>query len=137
MRTEEFNKSVEKNAKKVNSSIYEEGRMMMVEWLLDIITTDDENIYWTGSMTDLAELVYYLYEKKFMRDGYGYPLSYKCLVKQCFAFFHVAEPTNPFTIAARARRRKGIKQPSLLERFCWLHFRAGKIRPLDEEVVVI
>lgn len=137
MRTENFIFSAELNSGNLNKNVFEEGKMQMVEWLLHVIISDDEDIYWNGSQTDLAELVYYLYEKQLMRDGYGYPLSYRHLVKQCFTFFHIAEPSNPFTVAKRARMRKGIRQPSLLERYCWLHFRAGIDCPLNDEIVRI
>lgn len=98
---------------------------------------EDENKYWVGFQTDLVELVRLAWEAQLVRNADGTPASMAALVSKVFAALHMVEPANPYSVVARARRRKGVFRQTLLERYCWLKYVKGVENPLDQEIVAI
>jgi len=111
------------------------GRKAMEAAFVALLAIDErENIYWTGSQTDLVELARVAYEGGIVRDAQGSPVPFTKLVRAVFAKLHTVAPYNPYNAAALAQRRKGVRRSTLLERFCWLKYIAGHDNPLSAEL---
>lgn len=112
-----------------------EGRKIMEDTFAALLGIDErENIYWTGSLTDLVELARVAYEGGAVRDSQGCPLPFAKLVNTVCAKLHICPPYNPYNAAARARQRKGVRGCTMLERFCWQKFVGGKDNPIFSEL---
>lgn len=112
-----------------------EGRKALESTFVALLSIDEkENIYWTGSLTDLVEIARVAYEGGIVRDTSGCPMSFAKLVKAVCAKLHMPAPYNPYNAAARARQRKGVKNYTMLERFCWQKFVGGKANPIVSEL---
>lgn len=114
------------------------GRRHLEATFLRLISTPDrDGLYWVGLQTDLLEVVYMVFVDQVVRDEAGTPMTLKCLVDRAFAVLHLYRPHNPYSLIARARRRKGIRRQTMLERYCWQKYVRGIDSPLDSEVVRI
>lgn len=112
-----------------------EGRKIMEDSFVALLGIDErENIYWTGSLTDLVEIARVAYEGGAMRDSRGCPLPFAALVRAVCAKLHICPPYNPYNAAARARQRKGVRSSTMLERFCWQKFVGGNDNPIFSEL---
>lgn len=81
--------------------------------------SEEEGLQWTGSMTDLMEILYYVFETGIVCDAYGQPYTFAELVRRSCRMLHVVPSANPYVIAYRGCRRKGMKQQNFLERYCF------------------
>jgi len=112
-----------------------EGRKHMKDAFARLLAANEkDDIRWMGTQTDLMELAYLAYESGEMRDERGFPLTLAQLVREACNKLHVRQPYSPYNAAARARRRKGVRCHTLLERFCWLKFVAREDNPLTSEL---
>ena len=90
----------------------------------------DENLYWMETKTDLIDLSHEAYMSEKLLDGQGRPYGFDRIVERACAVLHVVKPANPYSMAFNARNRKGIRQPSLFSRYCWLMFSRKSANPL-------
>lgn len=112
-----------------------QGRKIMENIFVGLLCADDgERMNWTGTQTDLVELAYVAYLGGVVREGDGSPATFASLVRRIFRKLNAREPYNLYNMAARARRRKGMRRHTLTERFCWQKFVAGVDNPLSEEI---
>lgn len=113
----------------------EHGRRHMEETFVKLLgTNENDNLYWTGSKTDLVEMAYVAYVGGHVRDRSGAPLSLVALVRRICAVLHVCEPCNIYQTASRARLRKGVKCHTYTERYCWLKYMNGVEEPAAREI---
>lgn len=123
------------NSVKLTNEQLTEGRKAMENAFVALLNIDEkDNIYWTGSQTDLVELARVAYDGGIIRDKNGSPVSFAKLVKAVCAKLHTVAPYNPYNAAQLALRRKGVRNSTLLERFCWLKYVAGQDNPLSSEL---
>ena len=80
--------------------------------------------------TDLIDLSHEAYMSEKLLDGQGRPYGFDRIVERACAVLHVVKPANPYSMAFNARNRKGIRQPSLFSRYCWLMFSRKSANPL-------
>ena len=87
-----------------------------------------DNLYWMGSKIDLADLAHEVYLTEKLIDRDGCPLSFAEISKRIFAALHMPMPANLYSLAYNARMRKGCRQMSMFNRYCWLLYfkKAGK-----------
>jgi hypothetical protein len=100
--------------------------------LLELLPSD--NVRWTGSQTDLMELVYTAYLRGVVCDAEGYPASLKTLTCEICRCLHVAVPYNPSSMGRYAVSRKGIRRNTLLQRYTWNYKRKRVSCPLYKVV---
>jgi len=93
-----------------------------------------DNVRWTGSQTDLMELVYTAYLRGVVRDAEGYPASLKMLTREICRCLHVAVPDNPSSVGRYAVSRKGVRRNTLLQRYTWCYKRTRLPHPLNKVV---
>jgi hypothetical protein len=79
----------------------------------------EDNLHWKGLKTDLIEMTYYLFCEGSVRDDTGFIASFRYLVNHICSNMHVVVPRNPSAYINRARRIKGIRRTSLIERYMW------------------
>lgn len=77
----------------------------------------DEQLRWKGSVVDLMEALYCVFEQQTLTDEAGLPLPFLHIVRQCCQVLHVSMPRNPYQVATRGRNRKGIKSISFMRRY--------------------
>ena len=92
------------------------------------------NVYWTGTQTDLVELAYHAYVDGVVRDTTGRPLPFKQLAAMVCAKLHVVMPCNVYKSAAAAIHRKGMRCPTMEERYCWMRLFAHIDEPLMQDL---
>jgi hypothetical protein len=92
-----------------------------------------DNLYWQGSTTDLMEALHLAYTSFRLTDAEGLCLSFAYIVDRGCAVLHVARPTNPYELAARGSRRKGLHRTSYLQRYM-RRMDAGVAAPLWKEI---
>lgn len=90
------------------------------------------NIYWTGTKTDLVELIYEVFTAGSLTDSQGRPCSFVAMVAKACSILHVTPPANPYSLIQKARLRKGIRQQSFFSRYCYMLLRKRKHNPLHE-----
>ncbi|MGM9704378.1 MAG: hypothetical protein ACI3YB_00115 [Prevotella sp.] len=113
----------------------EQGLRHMEEAFVRLLDhSDKDNLYWIGSQTDLVEMVYEVYAHGRVRDASGEPLSLHRLVLRTCALLHMYVPTNIYQVASRARRRKGVKSHTFIERYAWQRYVNGVDNPLTCEI---
>ncbi|MCR4919408.1 MAG: hypothetical protein K5928_06305 [Prevotella sp.] len=87
-----------------------------VEQLL--LASDDGRSRWTGSKADLYEAIYVAWDTHLIRDeATGSPMLLKQMMVRVCRLMSVAVPANPYSMARRAARRKGVKAASYMERY--------------------
>lgn len=78
---------------------------------------DDGNQTWKGSKADLYEMAYYAYINNVVCDDDGIPATFAQIVHRLCSRFHLTELANASSFARRAIMRKGVRRPSLLDRY--------------------
>lgn len=112
------------------------GRRSLGESFVRLLSSRyDDNLYWVGLQTDLLEVVRIVFDDGLVRDPVGVPLPLLHLVRHSCAVFHQYMPRNPYSLMQRARRRKGIRRQTMLERYCWRKYVQGVADPLADEVL--
>ena len=96
--------------RQVREQLAEEVRLLMTH-------TEEEQLRWTGSVTDLMEALYCAFEQEVVTDEDGIPASFREIVRQCCRLLHVKMPSNPYETATRGRQRKGVKNSNYLIRY--------------------
>lgn len=111
------------------------GREHMIGAFLSVMASGNtDSLYWTGTQTDLIEIVYSIYNMHIMHHDDGTPCQFAWLVRRACAVLHMPEPVNPSVVAAKALRRKGVKQMTMAERYAWQKYVAGVDNPLRMEI---
>ena len=82
--------------------------------------TAEDGLQWTGTKTDLLELLHkvYVYNTITMPDGTIPSFSY--LVDQTFSILHLVPLKNPYARTRRAVSRKGMRQRSITDRLQYI-----------------
>ena len=95
-------------------------RLLAAEVAAVILSSSaDEHLHWTGTAIDLMEALYTAYLTYTLRDDQGNCLSFRQIVSRACAVLHMPVPHNPYEVACRARRRKGLKCLPFLDRYLW------------------
>ena len=94
--------------------------------------TAADDLHWRGSLVDLMEALHTVYTTYLLTDDEGISLSFIHIVSQACAVLHVAAPSNPYELAARGSRRKGLHSLPYMERYL-RRLSAGK-EPLWEQI---
>ncbi len=112
------------------------GRRELGESFVRLLSSRyDDNLYWVGLQTDLLEVVRIVFDDGLVHDRTGAPLPLLHLVRHSCAVFHQYMPRNPYSLMQRARRRKGLRRQTMLERYCWRKYVQGVADPLADEVL--
>ena len=112
------------------------GRRALGESFVRLLSSRyDDNLYWVGLQTDLLEVVRIVFDDGLVRDRSGVPLPLLHLVRHSCAVLHQYMPRNPYSLMQRARRRKGVRRQTMLERYCWRKYVQGIADPLADEVL--
>ncbi len=112
------------------------GRRELGESFVRLLSSRyDDNLYWVGLQTDLLEVVRIVFDDGLVRDRAGVPLPLLHLVRHSCAVLHQYMPRNPYSLMQRARRRKGVRRQTMLERYCWRKYVQGVPDPLADEVL--
>ena len=90
-----------------------------------------ESLYWMESKTDLMDMVHEAFMTELLVDSQGRPYSFAGIAKRACAVLHVPEPSNPYSIAYKARGRKGVRQKSFFSRYCWMLYCKNISNPLN------
>lgn len=87
----------------------------LAQQFLDCINqSEDDNLVWTGTKTNLMELVNYIYDYKMMTDEFGVPLTKTRIAQIVCRKFNVAMPRNLSTYRTNILNNKGLKSTTLL-----------------------
>ena len=114
------------------------GRQHMEKAFLRLIAVSDrDNYYWVGLHTDLLEIIYLVFLDNLVRDAQGTPLPLARLIEHTYAVLHMCVPANPYSLIRRARRRKGVRRTTMLQRYCWRLYVEGVTDPLADEVICL
>lgn len=113
-----------------------EGMNRMIDDAMCLLHIDfRDNAYWTGSKTDLMELVTMLQLSGRIVGADGRPASLKFLATQIFARLHLALPYNIYQLASASTRRKGRMCSPLWLRYCRDMYLLGNRWPLKDCVL--
>ena len=93
-------------------------------------TGDGTGMRWTGTQTDLVEMLYTVYLDGIFIDDKGCPETFASLVRRVCRTLHVNGPKNPRAVAYIARSRKGFHQRPFLERYSAMLYRNHVVEPL-------
>ncbi|MBQ9644811.1 MAG: hypothetical protein IJV24_00445 [Prevotella sp.] len=94
--------------------------------------TATDNLHWQGSRVDLIEALHTAYTTFLLTDDEGVSLSFIHIVSQACSVLHVAMPSNPYELAARGSRRKGLHSLPYMTRY--LHRLQNSAEPLWEQI---
>ncbi|MBP3252267.1 MAG: hypothetical protein J6M25_06455 [Prevotella sp.] len=94
--------------------------------------TATDNLHWKGSLVDLMEALHTAYTTYLLTDDEGISLSFIHIVSRVCAVLHVVTPSNPYELAARGSRRKGLHSLPYMTRYL-RRLSAGK-EPLWEQI---
>lgn len=89
-----------------------------------------KTVRWTGTQSDLIELLHTVYLDGVFIDERGCPETFASLVRRVCTTLHVKIPANPRATAFSARSRKGFHQRPLLERYCAMLYHNHVSEPL-------
>lgn len=107
--------------------VYASSEMRWHRQVVEILTAElndvlqqpeSDQLHWTGSVTDLIETVYAVYEGGQITDIAGFTVPFIRLLEVVTTRLHVSMPGNPYSRLAKARSRKGVYQISVMARFC-------------------
>lgn len=108
---------------------------LMTDYMLRLLRTPlDEQLRWTGTMTDLAEATHLVWLTGRVLGPNGRPMAYKDMLERVCGVLHRAVPPNPHALLCRARGRKGIHSCSVLTRYVELIFQAHLVNPFQMDV---
>lgn len=79
--------------------------------------SEEEQLTWTATKTDLMEALYYAYNQMTIIDEYGVPLTFRCIVERCCRVLHTKVPNNPYGMAEKGQNRKGVKSVNFMKRY--------------------
>lgn len=125
---------VSTNIMTIDKKMKAEAEMLMAEEFV-AITEHGEVLKWSGSQSDLMEMVYTVYISGLRRDDSGSLMTLTALTKSYFGMMHIKCPSNPHALASRARNRKGSRCSTMLERFCWKHYVKGSRQALIDMIM--
>lgn len=78
------------------------------------------DLYWTGTKTDLIELLHGVWEAGVVFDEHGRPVTLVVLTDAICRVLHVAMPASPAVFMQNVNRRKGIRVVSVWARYAFL-----------------
>ncbi len=79
--------------------------------------TNEEQLRWNGTRSDLMEALYVVFCTGLLEDDEGCQLHFSHIVSRACSLLHVVPPRNPYETAARARRRKGLNRSTFMRRY--------------------
>ena len=94
-----------------------------------LMASPDEGLRWTGTKTDLTEIIYTVYVDAIVRDEEGFPATLRAISERIADNLHVRMPRNLSSKMAKARARR----TRLLERYAAMR-RQGVANPLERYV---
>ncbi len=77
----------------------------------------EEGLGWNGTGLDLMEALHVVFATGMLEDDEGCMLQYRSIVGRACRVLHVREPRNPYEVAAKAARRKGIRRTTFMRRY--------------------
>ena len=92
----------------------------------------EEGLGWQGSGIDLMEALHVVFATGMLEDDDGCMLQFRAIVRRACSVLHVREPRNPYELAAKASRRKGIRRSTFMRRYQLRLGRDDKTPFLDE-----
>lgn len=124
------------DCRRVSREELAQGRKEMCGRLIALLgVADRDNYYWVEAKSDLIEMAYETWLDGTLRDPQGNPISYAAIARRVFAKLHMPLPRNIYSVAARARARKGITRTTMLDRYCFLRYVRGKDDPLADDII--
>ena len=95
---------------------------------------EQEGLHWAGTRVDLMEALHVAYNTGMIQDEWGVSLKFNTIVSRVCRVLHVALPRNPYEIASRGQRRKGMLQRTFLERYVLMVRRAKSHEAMWEKI---
>jgi hypothetical protein len=109
----------------------EESLQMLISEVSELLNqTENEQLVWHGSQTDLMEALHTAYLFGNLHNDQGQPCTFKEIVNHACRLFAHPVPSNPTALASRGRYRKGVKRQSFFDRYCLLQSHGKGCRPL-------
>ena len=110
----------------------EQARACMAEQATELMKRSPrENLYWIENKTDLMELAHVAYMTEMVKDGQGRPYKFAAIAHRLCSVLHVPMPYNPYSVAYNARTRKGVRQQTFFDRYCWMMYFRKISNPLN------
>lgn len=95
-----------------------EARERLTEEFVELLQLSPEDgTRWTGTVTDLVEVVHIAYMQGTVCCDDGAACTFRQLVNTACAILHVKPPCNPRGCAYQAEQRKGVRCRTFLERY--------------------
>lgn len=112
-----------------------EARRRLTEEFVELLCLRPEDgAQWTGTLTDLMEVVHIAYEQGTVRGDDGRAGTFRGLARHICTVLNMTPPDNPRTYATRAAQRKGVREEPFIDRYTWLLFQRGVEHPLMASV---
>ena len=77
----------------------------------------DEGLTWDSSQSDLIEALHVAFTTGMLADAEGNMMPFRSLVGRAASVLHFRPPRNPYQVASRAARRKGVQRTSFMRRY--------------------
>lgn len=106
-----------------------EARQHLAEEMARLLASREDNLYWTGTKTDLMEAVHEVFIADLITDDYGCPETFTRLCDLFCTLFHVVKPRYPRTLVAHATARKGLRLHPFIDRYAY-RLQHGDSHPL-------
>jgi hypothetical protein len=121
------------NDRDMKKQMMEEAKMQMEREFVEIMRDNDTHtLRWTGTQSDLMEIVHTAYLDNVFFNDNGNPETFISLVRRVCDTLHVSVPANPRAVAYQARCRKGFRQLPFLERYASMLYRSHVSQPLNK-----
>ena len=95
---------------------------------------ESDNLRWKGTQSDLIEALYVAFTTFSLHDDEGQGLSFIHIVRSVCNIVHMPIPRNPYELASRSRRRKGVRRLTYMERYAYKMMMQPDERPLWRQI---
>lgn len=99
-----------------------------------MIHSESEMLQWQGTTIDLMEAVYIAFTNCQIQDMEGNYLSFIDITRRVCSILHTTLPRNPYEVAARGSRRKGLQKRPFFDRYVSKIMRQPDCCPLWEKI---